>query len=223
MGVAGLVGAGRTEMLRTLFGVDQPVSGTVSIDGKRIQLDSPSSAIGAGIALVPEDRKLHGLVVDMTVRRNISLAGLQKNRGWGGRLNYPVERSDARQMIGQLRIKTPGDAQIARFLSGGNQQKVVLGKWLTLKPRLLLLDEPTRGIDVGAKQEIYQLMEKLAEEGMAILFVSSEMEEILGMSDRAIVMHEGRITGELTRDELSEESVMRMATGNLSELATQAS
>ena len=118
-------------------------------------------------------------------------------------------------MIRELRIKTPNDAQITRFLSGGNQQKVVLGKWLSMKPKLLLLDEPTRGIDVGAKQEIYQLMESLAKDGLAILFVSSEMEEILGMSDRTIVMHEGRITGELSREELSEESIMQLATGHV--------
>jgi len=119
-------------------------------------------------------------------------------------------------MIERMRIKTPSGRQIVRFLSGGNQQKVVIGKWLAMKPRVLLLDEPTRGIDVGAKQEIYALMEELSEQGVAILFVSSEMEEILGMSDRAIVMHEGRITGELSRDELSEEAVMQLATGNKS-------
>lgn len=214
VGVAGLVGAGRTEMLRTLFGIDQPVAGQVKIDGKAVQLDSPRSAIAAGIALVPEDRKLHGLVIDMTVRRNVSLAGLLKNRRPGGFLNRAVEKADTSEMIRDLRIKTPNEFQIARFLSGGNQQKVVLGKWLAMKPRILLLDEPTRGIDVGAKQEIYQLMEALAEQGMAVLFVSSEMEEVLGMSDRAIVMHEGRITGQLDRAELSEESIMQLATGN---------
>jgi ribose transport system ATP-binding protein len=213
VGLAGLVGAGRTEMLRTLFGVDQPIGGTVLVDDRPIQLDSPRAAIDSGIALVPEDRKLHGIVVDMTVRRNIGLAGLKKNRHWGGFLDRSVEKADARNMIDRLRIKTPHDGQISRFLSGGNQQKVVLGKWLTMKPRLLLLDEPTRGIDVGAKQEIYQLMESLAKEGMAILFVSSEMEEILGMSDRTIVMHEGRITGEIQRENLSEAAVMQLATG----------
>ena len=213
VGVAGLVGAGRTEMLRTLFGIDQPVSGDVRIDGKAVTLDAPRSAIAAGIALVPEDRKLHGLVIDMTVKRNISLAGLLKHRRRGGFLNRAIESSDSRRMIEDLRIKTPNDAQIARFLSGGNQQKVVLGKWLSMEPRILLLDEPTRGIDVGAKQEIYQLMESLAEQGMAILFVSSEMEEVLGMSDRTIVMHEGKITGELERSQLSEESIMQLATG----------
>lgn len=213
VGVAGLVGAGRTEMLRTIFGIDKPLGGSVSMESKTIICDSPQNAIDAGIALVPEDRKLHGLVVDMDVRRNISLAGLRKNKLPGGMLNFAVESSDSQQMVADLRIKTPSDQQIARFLSGGNQQKVVLGKWLCMKPKLLLLDEPTRGIDVGAKQEIYQLMESLAKEGLAILFVSSEMEEIIGMSDRTIVMHEGKITGELSRDQLSEESIMQLATG----------
>ena len=220
VGISGLVGAGRTEMLRTLFGVDDPVAGTVAVDGKIIDLKSPIAAIDAGIALVPEDRKLNGLVIDMSVRHNIGLAALSRNRLAGGFLNRAIEKRDATQMVRDLRIKTPNDAQITRFLSGGNQQKVVLGKWLSMMPKILLLDEPTRGIDVGAKQEIYQLMEKLAKEGLAVLFVSSEMEEIMGMSDRTIVMHEGRITGELQRSELSEESIMQLATGNANNVAT---
>ena len=214
VGVSGLVGAGRTEMLRSLFGIDQPLGGKVLVNGKSVELNSPLMAINAGIALVPEDRKLDGLVIDMSVRHNIGLAALSRNRLACGFLNRAVEKEDSAEMIRELRIKTPGDGQITRFLSGGNQQKVVLGKWLSMKPKLLLLDEPTRGIDVGAKQEIYQLMEALAKEGLAVLFVSSEMEEILGMSDRTIVMHEGRITGELHRDELSEESIMQLATGH---------
>ena len=220
VGISGLVGAGRTEMLRTLFGVDDPVAGTVAVDGKTVDLKSPIAAIDAGIALVPEDRKLNGLVIDMSVRHNVGLAALARNRLAGGFLNQAIEKRDAKQMIRDLRIKTPNDAQITRFLSGGNQQKVVLGKWLSMMPKILLLDEPTRGIDVGAKQEIYQLMEKLAKEGLAVLFVSSEMEEIMGMSDRTIVMHEGRITGELQRSELSEESIMQLATGNANNCAT---
>ena len=220
VGISGLVGAGRTEMLRTLFGVDDPVAGTVAVDGKTVDLKSPIAAIDAGIALVPEDRKLNGLVIDMSVRHNVGLAALARNRLAGGFLNQAIEKRDAKQMVRDLRIKTPNDAQITRFLSGGNQQKVVLGKWLSMMPKILLLDEPTRGIDVGAKQEIYQLMEKLAKEGLAVLFVSSEMEEIMGMSDRTIVMHEGRITGELQRSELSEESIMQLATGNANNCAT---
>ncbi len=213
VGVAGLVGAGRTEMLRTLFGVDRMLDGTVKVAGKSIVLRSPRDAIKFGLALVPEDRKAEGLVIDMPVRSNISLASLRRHAKLGVFRHAAAERSDTAEMINKLNIKTPSAEQIARLLSGGNQQKIVLGKWLTMSPRVLLLDEPTRGIDVGAKQEIYSLMEALAESGVAVLYVSSEMEEILGMSDRALVMHEGRITGTLNRDELSEEAVMRLATG----------
>jgi ribose transport system ATP-binding protein len=216
VGVAGLVGAGRTEMLQVLFGVDSAVTGTIRIGGKVVQLRSPIDAINSGLALVPEDRKQQGLILDMAVRTNLGLAGLKRNRKPGGFLNNAIEAAESASMIQKLRIKTPDEKQIVQFLSGGNQQKVVLGKWLAMKPDVLLLDEPTRGIDIGAKQEIYTLMEQLAEEGVAILFVSSEMEEILGMSDRALVMHEGRISGELQRDELSEEAIMQLATGNVS-------
>jgi ribose transport system ATP-binding protein len=212
--VAGLVGAGRTEMLRTLFGIDQALRGSVRIAGRTIALRSPRDAIRAGMALVPEDRKSHGLVLEMTVRGNIGLTGLRQNRRPLGFVNERAQANDTSRMIASLGIKTPGPDQVVRYLSGGNQQKVVLGKWLALAPRILLLDEPTRGIDVGAKEEIYRLMEQLAEQGVAVLFISSEMEEVLGMSDRVLVMHEGRITGELSRDQLSEEAVMRLATGS---------
>lgn len=213
VGVAGLVGAGRTEMLRTLFGVDRPLAGEISVGGQTVTLKSPEDAINAGIALVPEDRKQQGLILEMAIRHNIGLAGLRRNALSGGFLNFAQERRDTTEMVERLRVKTPDSEQLAGNLSGGNQQKVVLGKWLALRPKVLLLDEPTRGIDVGAKQEIYQLMDELAGLGMAILFVSSEMEEVIGMSDRAIVMHEGRITGQLQRDELTEEGVMQLATG----------
>jgi len=155
----------------------------------------------------------------MAVRTNIGLAGLRKHQKRGGFLNKQQEATDSAMMIDRLRIKTPNERQVVQFLSGGNQQKVVLGKWLAMQPKVLLLDEPTRGIDIGAKQEIYGLMEELAEQGVAVLFVSSEMEEILGMSDRTLVMHEGQITGELTRDELTEEAVMQLATGNVAAFA----
>jgi len=213
VGVAGLVGAGRTEMLRTIFGVDRAVAGEIVIDGDAIAMKCPTDAINAGISLVPEDRKLHGLVIEMTVRHNTSLAGLSRYQKRGGMVNWEQEDDVTHEMIDKLRIKTPGPDQITQYLSGGNQQKVVIGKWLNMQPRVLMMDEPTRGIDVGAKEEIYRLMESLARQGVAILYVSSEMEEILGMADRAIVMHEGRITGELLRSELSEESVMQLATG----------
>ena len=148
----------------------------------------------------------------MAVADNLSLASLERDQK-RGRLNFEAEKSITEEMTEKMRIKTPSSRQVVRYLSGGNQQKVVLGKWLAMKPRVLLLDEPTRGIDIGAKQEIYALMEELAEEGVAILFVSSEMEEILGMSDRALDMHEGRLSGVLSREELSEEAVMQLATG----------
>ena len=213
VGVAGLIGAGRTEMLRVLFGADDAVSGEVRMNGQRLRLGNPRYSIAAGIALVPEDRKQQGLIIEMAVRENIGLGGLWRHRRLAGFLNQGQENSDTQAMIGKMAIKTPTGEQVVRFLSGGNQQKVVIGKWLALQPRLLLLDEPTRGIDVGAKQEIYKLMEELAKSGMAILFVSSDLEEVLGMSDRTLVMHEGRIAGELRRDQLSEEAVMRLATG----------
>jgi len=213
VGVAGLVGAGRTEMLRAIFGIDQPLSGLIHVDGQSVAIESPANAIRAGIALVPEDRKQQGVILEMAIRENIGLAGLRQQSKRGGFLNFAAEEQDSQQMVERLRVKAPNDRQLAGNLSGGNQQKIVLGKWLAMKPRVLLLDEPTRGIDVGAKQEIYELMDELAAQGLAVLFVSSEMEEIIGMSDRAIVMHEGRVTGELSRSDLTEESVMQLATG----------
>lgn len=212
VGMAGLVGAGRTELIETIFGVTKSMGGEVNVGGSQAEIRSPRDAIRAGLALAPEDRKEQGLVLEMAVRENLSLASLKRDQRKGF-LNLKKEDEISEEMIGKMRIKTPTDRQVVRYLSGGNQQKVVLGKWLAMKPRVLLLDEPTRGIDVGAKQEIYALMEELAREGVAILFVSSEMEEILGMSDRTLVMHEGRITGELERAELSEEAVMKLATG----------
>ena len=213
VGVAGLVGAGRTEMLQVLFGIDPPLAGSIHLQGKRITASSPRESIQSGLALVPEDRKQHGLVLEMSVKRNIGLPGLRRHQFPLGFRNESREAADTGEMIKDLRIRTPSAEQVVQFLSGGNQQKVVIGKWLALGPRLLLLDEPTRGIDIGAKQEIYQLMEELAADGVGILFASSEMEEVLGMSDRTLVMHEGAITGELSRDELSEEAIMQLATG----------
>ncbi len=211
VGLAGLVGAGRTELLETLFGVRPALGGSMRVCGREIVPQTPREAIDAGLALVPEDRKKQGVILEMAVRDNVSLASLRRDQRRGF-LNRARECQLGAEMIRDLRIKTPNDRQRVQFLSGGNQQKVVLGKWLALRPRILLLDEPTRGIDVGAKEEIYRLMEKLARGGVALLFASSEMEEILGMSDRTLVMHEGRITGELSRGELSEEAVMNLAT-----------
>lgn len=212
VGVAGLVGAGRTEMLQSLFGIAPPLEGSIEVKGTSTKISSPIEAISSGIMLAPEDRKQQGVVLEMSVRENMSMASLGRDQKKGF-LNRSKENEITEEMTQKMRVKTPGPEQLVQFLSGGNQQKVVLGKWLTMEPDILLLDEPTRGIDIGAKEEIYQLMEELAERGVAILFVSSEMEEILGMSDRTLVMHEGRLTGELQRNELSEEAVMRLATG----------
>jgi ribose transport system ATP-binding protein len=173
----------------------------------------------AGIALVPEDRKHQGLFLEMGVRENLSIASLHRDQT-GGFLNRPAERALCEEMIPAMRIKSAGVDQPVQFLSGGNQQKVVIGKWLATRPSVFLLDEPTRGVDIGAKQEIYRLMEELAAKGVAVLFVSSDLEEILGMSDRVVVLHEGRLSGELLRSELSEEAVMRLATGAHTESAT---
>ena len=215
VGVAGLVGAGRTEMLATIFGATPAIAGEIRVKGEAIRSNTPLDAIRAGIALVPEDRKLQGLALDMALRQNMSLPSLRRHQR-AGFLNRSKESEISKRMIAQMNVKTPSDQQLVRYLSGGNQQKVVLGKWLALEPEVLLLDEPTRGIDVGAKREIYGLMEDLAERGVAILFVSSEMEEVLGMSDRALVMREGQISGELQRNELGEEAIMQLAVGGKS-------
>lgn len=212
VGMAGLVGAGRTELLQTLFGVTPAVSGEVRVLGQAVRIRCPQDAVAAGLGLVPEDRKQQGLVLGMSVRENMSLAALKRDQHMG-LLNHAAEQQISRQMTAAMNIKTPSDRQIVQYLSGGNQQKVVLGKWLAMNPHVLLLDEPTRGIDIGAKEEIYRLMETMAKQGMAILFVSSEMEEVLSMSDRALVMHEGRLTGELAREQLSDEALMRLMTG----------
>ena len=211
VGVAGLVGAGRTELLRVLFGIDPAIGGEVRVGGQRIEIRSPKDAIRAGLALVPEDRKQQGVILEMAVGENTTLASLRRDARAGFR-NRRCEFEIAGRMTRQLNVKTPNLAQFVQYLSGGNQQKVALAKWLAMEPRVLLLDEPTRGVDVGAKQEIYRLMDELAARGVAILFVSSEMEEVLRMSDRTLVMCQGRITGELSREQLSEEAVMRLAT-----------
>ena len=213
VGMAGLVGSGRTEVLRAMFGVEPPVAGEVRVADKSLTPQHPDEAVQAGLALVPEDRKALGVFLPESVKWNTSLPSLWRNRKSIGFLNTSTEKTTAKAMSEKLRVKAASIETLVGTLSGGNQQKVALAKWLALDPKVLLLDEPTRGIDVGAKREIYQLMEELARDGMAILFVSSEMEEVLAMSDRVLVMHEGRLAGELKRDELSEEAVMRLATG----------
>jgi len=188
------------------------LGGELEIKGEVFSPNSPLDAVKAGLALAPEDRKQHGLVLPMSVRENASLPSLERDQKLGF-LDHSAEEKIADTAVEQMKVKTPHIEQPVRFLSGGNQQKIVLGKWLAMNPKLLMLDEPTRGIDIGAKREIYKLMEKLATQGIAILFVSSEMEEVLGMADRVYVMHEGRISGELKKEEMSEESIMQLATG----------
>jgi ribose transport system ATP-binding protein len=212
LGFAGLVGAGRSEMARAIFGVDPSMGGEISVAGRVLKVDSPRDAIAEGIYLIPEDRRGSGLIVDFSVRENISLPGL-KSYAKAALINVKAEQSKAAEMCRMINVKTPTPEACVANLSGGNQQKVVLAKWIALNPRLLIFDEPTRGIDVGAKSEIYALIRRLAAEGVAVLVISSDMEEVLGISDRIAVMHEGRITGTLARSEFSEEAVMHLATG----------
>lgn len=213
VGMAGLVGSGRTEILRALFGVEPPVSGNVSVGGQPVNASHPEEAVTAGIALVPEDRKALGVFLPESVQWNVTLPSLSRDAQAGVFLNQDAASDMSAAMKDLLHIKAASLDTKVGTLSGGNQQKVALGKWLAMNPKVLLLDEPTRGIDVGAKREIYQLMEKLASEGMAILFVSSEMEEVIALSDRVLVMHEGRLAGELSAVGINEEDIMRLATG----------
>ncbi len=212
LGVAGLVGAGRTALAETLFGIRHPVAGEVRIEGERVTINSPQKAIELGMGFVPEDRKQQGLFLNMAVRENIVISDLDEVASWGFLKFREVERL-AQDYVNRLDVRTPSLRQRVRNLSGGNQQKVVIARWLTLKPRVLILDEPTRGIDVGTKAEIYHLLNQLARQGVAVLVISSELPEVLGISDRILVMHEGRITATLNRDEATQDAIMRAATG----------
>ncbi|HBF36106.1 MAG TPA: D-xylose ABC transporter ATP-binding protein [Firmicutes bacterium] len=216
VGISGLVGAGRTEFARAIFGADPIQSGKIEVFGKKVNLKSPKDAIGEGIGLVPEDRKLQGLILGMSIKENITYAAMEKVIN-GCIFNWSQEREYANQYVRELNIKTPGIWQKAINLSGGNQQKVVLAKWLFVGSKILILDEPTRGIDVGAKREIYQLINNLAEQGIAIILISSELTEILGMSDRIYVMHEGRVSKMLSGSGITEQQVLTYATGGENE------
>jgi len=210
LGLAGLIGAGRSELAGSIFGIERPVSGHVLLDGETVKIHVPQDAIRRGIYLVPEDRRNSGLLTGMTVRENITLPNLEHFSS-SGLIRFRDEAAAAQASSENLKIKTPSVETPAASLSGGNQQKIVLAKWLALKPRVILFDEPTRGIDVGAKAEIYYLMRQLAADGVAILMISSDMEEILGNSDRVAVMHEGRVTGILERSDCTQEAIMRLA------------
>jgi len=217
LGVAGLVGAGRTEMAKAVFGADKRDSGEILVDNKPVNIRSPQDAIQAGLGYLPEDRKLQGLFLKMAVRTNISsanIASISRN----GFLQERTEKDLAQLFVKQLNIRTPSINQFARNLSGGNQQKVIIAKWLAVKPRVLIVDEPTRGVDVGAKIEIYNLLRTMAAEGVAVVMISSELPEILGMSDRIVVIREGHFAGELDRADATEEKIMEMATGTVMEV-----
>lgn len=212
LGMAGLVGAGRTELAEAVFGLRPISEGEVLLDSVPVRLTSPAQAVGAGVLLVPEDRRLHGLVLPEGVGFNLSLPNLDGLNRLGC-VRLGAERRLGVDLRARVGVKCDGLSQPVGLLSGGNQQKVVFGKWLARQPRVLILDEPTRGVDVGAKSEIYALMDELARTGVAVWMISSDLEEVLGVSDRVVVLHEGRVAGELSRAELSEEAVMRLATG----------
>jgi len=211
LGMAGLIGAGRTEVSQTLFGVTPAHAGTIEIEGQPLRITSPRQAMDYGLALVPEDRQHHGLVPPMDITDNVTLPNLTSftRAGW---LNKKEAQVAAFQAATQLQVKATTVWQKVRELSGGNQQKIVLAKWLSTHPRILILDEPTRGIDVGTKAEVHRLMSALAAEGIAILMISSELPEVLGMSDRILVMHEGKVTGLFDRSEATQEKIMLAAT-----------
>jgi D-xylose transport system ATP-binding protein len=211
LGIAGLMGSGRTELATSVFGINSRYrTGEILIDGKQVEIDNPVQAIRNGLVYLSEDRKRYGLVLQMSVKENITLASLKKVAGLAIRENAEIDQ--ANKFIQYLDIRTPSAETKAMNLSGGNQQKVVLGKWLMTEPRIFLLDEVTRGIDVGAKYEIYKIMNKLVEGGVVVIMISSEMPEILGMCDRILVMHEGRINGEFLRKEATQEKIMQCAT-----------
>ncbi len=212
--LAGLVGAGRSEVARAIFGIDAASGGTVTVAGTALPLGNPRAAMAAGIALVPEDRRQQGLVMDLGIDKNIALASLRR-LGRAGLIRRSAERALALRWARRLRLKFSRVGNPVWTLSGGNQQKVVLGKWLAREPKVLIVDEPTRGIDVGTKSEVHRILDELAAHGVAVLMISSELPEVLGMADRVLVLHEGRLTAALDRSEATEDAVMRAATGQV--------
>jgi rhamnose transport system ATP-binding protein len=213
VGLAGLVGAGRTELARAIFGIDPADEGEILLRGKPVKIDNPAQGIRHGIAYVPEDRRRHGVVLELPISANITLASLDRLSRFGA-LDFRQEKEIAADYTQRLGIKTPAIFAQVATLSGGNQQKVALSRWLMTKPSLLILDEPTQGIDVGAKSEIHALMTELAAQGVSILMISSELQEILGMSDRIAVMHGGTITGTLDRADANQQNILTLALGH---------
>jgi len=212
LGIAGLLGAGRTELARAIFGLDQIASGTIYINGEPQRINSPKTAINLGLGFLTEDRKSQGLVLPLSVKENLCLSSVERFSSWGVMDTRKEQRAAARY-VKELRIRTPSLNQKVVFLSGGNQQKVVLSKWLCSQAEVFIFDEPTRGVDVGAKAEIYQLMNRLTASGVAIIMISSEMLEVLGMSDRILVMREGRVRGEFSAEEATQEKILQCALG----------
>jgi ribose transport system ATP-binding protein len=215
LGFAGLMGAGRTETARAIIGADPITDGTIVVKGRQVRIAGPDAAVRLGIGYLPEDRKRHGLMLEQDVAFNVSMASLRSYRGPLGYLRQGKARRVAETFIKSLRVKTPSSRATAKNLSGGNQQKVVIAKWLARDCDVLIFDEPTRGIDVGAKEEIYRLLNGLAEEGKAIIMISSELPEVLRLSHRIVVMSQGRVTGQLSNEEADQETVMRLATKNI--------
>lgn len=215
LGVAGLVGAGRTEVARAIFGITQLDAGSIRLDGHEVHFSSPTEAMRHRIAYVPEDRYQHGLVREFPIASNVTLPIWHALSNWLGVVDQRRERAIATDYFNRLQIRATGIEQLAQALSGGNQQKVVIAKWLATNPRVLILDEPTRGVDIGAKAEVHRLISQLATEGMAIIMISSELPEVLAMSDRILVMHEGRVTGTFARHEVDQDRVMFAAMGQV--------
>jgi len=213
LGVSGLMGSGRTEMAKTIFGEYKKTSGKIFVDDEEVNICSPKDAIKNGICYLSEDRKQEGLILGMSVGSNMTLANLKKYENGVKRINKEEEDKEVQEYIMKLSIKTPSSQQLIKNLSGGNQQKVILAKWLMLAPKVLIIDEPTRGIDVGAKKEIYDVLNELKAMGKAIIMISSDMPEILGICDRILIMHEGEISGELSREEATQEAIMKYAVG----------
>ena len=212
--LAGLVGAGRTEVARALFGIDRAESGEVMVDGRTVEIGSPDEAMAYGLAYVPEDRHQQGLILDFSIAANVSLPVLGQLSRLLGVIDRGREAALARDYFQKLQVRATGVDQPTAGLSGGNQQKVVIAKWLATRPAVLMLDEPTRGIDIGAKAEVHRIISRLAAEGMAILLISSELPEVLGMADRVVVLHEGRVAATLARGEATQERIMVAATGH---------
>lgn len=212
LGVAGLMGAGRSEIMESLFGYREIDSGEILINDRQVVIKKPLDAINAGIGLVTEDRKEKGLVLPMTVRENFTLTHLKFVSNYS-LISKQQELEFVNEMIDRFNVRTSGTEQEVKSLSGGNQQKIVIGKWLGIQPKILILDEPTRGVDIGAKKEIYRIMNELTEQGVSIIMISSELPEILGMSDRILVIHEGELSAELDRSEANQENIMYAATG----------